>query len=264
MLDYPTFKKMAGELSGIDLSSYKSQQMDRRIHSLMQLWGVQTYDEFWKTLQTNSQKYKDFVKKLTINVSEFFRNAERFQELWDRILPDLLSKQPRVNIWSAGCSDGAEPYSVAIIVSELQAESRVRIIATDVDKAILEKALAAVYGANEVKSLPPELVGKYFDVRDNSFYLKDSIKKMVEFKAHNLLLEPFESQLDLIICRNVVIYFTEEAKAVLYRKFYEALRPGGYLMVGGTEPLLKYRQLGFENPLTSFYYKPETLLELNS
>jgi chemotaxis protein methyltransferase CheR len=257
LLDYPTFKKAAGELTGINLSSYKSQQMDRRINSLMQVWNLATYDDFLQLLKTDPLKYKEFVKKLTINVSEFFRNSERFYELWEKILPQLL-KKPQLRIWSAGCSDGAEPYSVSIILRELKVENRVRIIATDIDKVILERAQQAVYGVHEVKSLPPELLSKYFETQDNNLYvLKDSIKNMVEFRPHNLFVDDYESDLDLIICRNVVIYFTEEAKTLLYQKFLRALNPGGYLMVGGTEPLLSYRQLGFENPLTSFYKKPE-------
>ncbi len=259
MLDYPTFKQMAGELTGIDLSNYKSQQMDRRINSLMQIWGINSYDDFYETLKTNPQKYKEFVKRLTINVSEFFRNSERFFELWTHILPELLQKTPLVRIWSAGCSDGAEPYSIAIILRELQAENRAKIIATDVDKIILDKAREARYAINEIKSLPPELIQKYFN-EDNRFYvLKDEIKNKVEFRPHNLLVDPYEKNLDLIICRNVVIYFTDQAKSVLYNKFYESLKPGGYLMVGGTEPLLNYRQMGFENPMTSFYRKPNSL-----
>jgi chemotaxis protein methyltransferase CheR len=256
LLDYPTFKKKAGELTEIDFSKYKSQQMDRRINYFMQVWNLKTYDDFLEILKTNPIKYKEFVKKLTINVSEFFRNAERFQELWGTILPDLV-KRPQLRIWSAGCSDGAEPYSVAIILRELEAENRVKIIATDVDKVILEKAQDAVYGLNEVKSLPSDLLSKYFEAQDNLYFLKDSIKNMVDFRAHNLFVDDYESNLDLIICRNVVIYFTEDAKLFLYKKFFEVLNPGGFLMVGGTEPLLSYRQLGFENPLTSFYRKPK-------
>jgi chemotaxis protein methyltransferase CheR len=256
VLDYPNFKKAAGELTGINLSSYKSQQMDRRINSLMQVWNLKTYDDFLESLKTDPQKYKEFVKKLTINVSEFFRNSERFLELWENILPKLLTRQ-KLRIWSAGCSDGSEPYSLAIILRELKAENRVRIIASDVDRFILDKAQAAVYSLNELKSLPPDLLPKYFEPRDNLYFLKDSIKNMVEFRAQNLFDDGYESNLDLIICRNVVIYFTEEAKAVLYQKFLKALNPGGYLMVGGTEPILNFRQIGFENPLTSFYRKPE-------
>ncbi len=254
-MDYATFKKMAAELTQIDLSSYKSQQMDRRINSLMGIWNLKTYDEFIELIQNNPQKYKEFVKKLTINVSEFFRNAERFQELWRNILPELLNK-PQIRIWSAGCSNGAEPYSIAIILRELGAKDRAKIIATDVDRVILEKAREAVYAYNEVKSIPPDLLPRYFDEQNGLYVLKESIKDLVEFRAQNLLEEDNEGNFDLIVCRNVVIYFTEEAKRELYEKFMRALNPGGYLMVGGTEPILAYRQMGFENPLTSFYRKP--------
>ncbi len=254
-MDYATFKKMAAELTQIDLSSYKSQQMDRRINSLMSVWNLKTYDEFIELIQNNPQKYKEFVKKLTINVSEFFRNAERFQELWRNVLPELLNK-PQIRIWSAGCSNGAEPYSIAIILLELGAQDRAKIIATDVDRVILEKAKEATYAYNEVKSIPPDLLSRYFDLRDGLYILKESVKGLVEFRAQNLLVDDNEGNFDLIVCRNVVIYFTEEAKRELYEKFMGALNPGGYLMVGGTEPILAYRQMGFENPLTSFYRKP--------
>jgi chemotaxis protein methyltransferase CheR len=257
-LEYAVFKKSAGELTGIDLSSYKSQQMDRRINSLKMSWNIETYEEYLNILKTNPQKFQEFVKKLTINVSEFFRNPERFHELWQQILPEMLTySAAKLRIWSAGCSDGAEPYSVAIIAKELRVESKVQILATDVDKEILNKAKQACYGANEVKSLPPELLGKYFTCEDNLYCLKTQIKEMVEFRSHNLLLDPFETNLDLIICRNVVIYFTEEVKNTLYQKFYRSLKEGGYLLVGGTEPLLNYRQMGFESKISLFYRKAQ-------
>ncbi len=256
MLDYPEFKKLVGQLVGIDLNEYKSQQMDRRIYSLMQSWEIQDYDRYLEVLKTDPQKYKEFVKKLTINVSEFFRNPERFEELWRNILPELLKVRSKLRIWSAGCSNGAEPYSVAIIIRELGVADRVEIFGTDIDQAILAKAREGVYEFNDLKNLPPELTLKYFRIEKNRFYLNEDIKNMVDFLNHNLLKDPFLSKFDLIICRNVVIYFTEEAKKVLYRKFYDSLNPGGFLLVGGTEPILNYRQIGFISYSASFYKKP--------
>lgn len=255
-MDYEAFKKKIGELIGIDLTFYKSQQMDRRIHSLMQMWEVQTYEDYYALIKTNPQRNKEFVKKLTINVSEFYRNPDRFVELQQKILPELLNRFSTLRIWSAGCSDGSEPYSVAIIAHEMKIENRVKIIASDVDRQILEKAQLASYMPNELKNLPPGLLGKYFDANGSQFVLKHQIKNIIEFRHQNLLLDPFEAGWHLIICRNVVIYFTEEAKKMLYLKFFNALKPGGYLMVGGTEPLLNYRHLGFENITTAFYRKP--------
>jgi chemotaxis protein methyltransferase CheR len=254
-LTYQEFKEAASRLCGNDLSLYKSKQMDRRIHSLMNIWGVSDYDEYLTILQTDPQRYQEFVKKLTINVSEFFRNPDRFMELWERIMPELLKKPGKIKIWSAGCSNGSEPYSVAIILHELCASTRAEILATDIDQVVLDKAKKGVYLQNEIKSMPPDLIKKHFRQEGEAFYLKENIKERVVFKKHNLLKDPFEKDLDLIICRNVVIYFTEQAKNDLYIKFNQSLRMGGYFLVGGTEPLLYYKQLGYENVSPSFYKK---------
>lgn len=257
MLGFPEFKQQVSALCGIDLSNYKSQQMDRRINSFMGLWNVTNYDEYLSLLKQDPKVLDEFINKLTINVSEFYRNPERFEELQQRILPELLQRQSPVRIWSAGCSDGSEPYSLAIIVKELQVEQRVRIVASDIDRQIIQKAQEGLYSANEVKSMPPELVAKYFlKTGDKKYQLLDSVKKMVDFRIQNLLADSFESNLDLIVCRNVVIYFTEEAKNELYRKFVSALRPGGYILVGGTEPILQYRNFGLDHTFSSFYRKP--------
>lgn len=256
-LDFEQFKEKAAKLCNIDLASYKSRQMDRRIESLKVTWGLESYDEFYELLQKNPARFQEFVKKLTINVSEFFRNPDRFDELWNQLLPELLKRFYQVRIWSAGCSNGSEPYSLAIIMKELNIGKRVSILASDIDQAILAKAQTAIYNANEIRNLAPEMVNKYFKVDDGGFYhLNPEIKAMVDFRHHNLLQDPYPQPVELILCRNVVIYFTEEAKTELYTKFFKALSPGGYLMVGGTEPLLYYRNYGFENPFSFFYRKP--------
>lgn len=254
-LTYQTFKAEVSKLCGTNLFLYKSQQMDRRIKSLMVLWGINDYDEYFCLLQTNPQRYQEFVKKLTINVSEFFRNPDRFFELWERIMPELLKETKKIKIWSAGCSNGAEPYSFALILQELKVGRQVEILATDIDQVVLEKARQGSYLRNEVKNLPPELLVKYFQQNDERFLLNERIKEKVVFKKHNLLSEPFPQALDLISCRNVIIYFTEEVKNKLYYQFNQALRVGGYFLAGGTEPLLYYRQLGFENVAPSIYKK---------
>lgn len=255
-MDYIAFKELVGKLCGIDLSHYKSQQMDRRINALMQAWGLNSYDAYYQTLKENPGKFKEFVNKLTINVSEFFRNPERYDELWHKVLPELLSQSKKLKIWSAGCSDGCEPYTVAIILKELQAFDGSRIIATDIDREIIKKATEAVYAENELKNVPDKIREKYFSPTGLFYKLDSNLKQIVDFRHHNLLNDPYETDLDLIICRNVVIYFTEEAKNKIYERFMDSLKPGGYLLVGGTEPILQYRKLGLEHVLTSFYRKP--------
>lgn len=254
-LNYQEFKEQASLLCGIDLSLYKSQQLDRRINSLMSLWQVENYDEYLRILKTDPQRFQVFLKKLTINVSEFFRNPECYFYLWEKVIPELLQVKPNLKIWSAGCATGAEPYSVAIILKELKAFYNAEILATDVDDEVLKRAGEAVYSPNEIKSIPRELLDKYFRVEKGFYRLLPEIKNRVCFKRHNLLLDPFPAGFDLIVCRNVVIYFAEEVKNDLYYKFNRSLRFGGYLLVGGTEPLLGYKQLGFETVRYSFYKK---------
>lgn len=252
-LSYEEFKRQAAELAGVDLGAYKSQQMDRRLHSLMHSWGLSGYDEYLSTLQTDPARMSEFQKRLTINVSEFFRNPDRFVELERVILPELCKTGRRLRIWSAGCANGAEPYTLAIIMRESGYEPGAQIIGSDIDRESLRRAQAAVFNPNEVRFVPPALLGKYFTEHGGGFALQPEIRRMVEFKRHNLLHDGWERGFDLILCRNVVIYLTESAKDALYRKIHQALRPGGYLMVGGTEPMLNYRSYGLDNPISAFY-----------
>ncbi len=168
-----------------------------------------------------------------------------------------MKRSPKLNIWSAGCSIGAEPYSLSMIMKEMTPGKRHRILATDLDIEILAKAKKGVYMENEIKSLSPERRQKYFDkLPDNKYAVKEDIKSCIEFKRHNLLKDPFEKDFDLILCRNVVIYFTEEAKDQLYTRFFGALKPGGILFVGATEAILNFRKMGYTSYQPFFYQRP--------
>ena len=253
-MTYEQFKRAAGDLTGIDLSAYKNQQMDRRIHSLMNSWGMADYDMYLATLRTDKARFGEFQKKLTINVSEFFRNPERYDELARIILPEIYRADRGLRSWSAGCANGAEPYTLAILAREAGFDG-VYIRATDIDRESLRRAQTGRYTPNEVRNVPPPLLIKYFSYDGTTYNLSAEIKGMVEFRQHNLLYDHFGRGFDLILCRNVVIYLTEAAKETLYRRFCQSLRTGGYLMVGGTEPLLNFKDFGLENPLTAFYRK---------
>ncbi|VBB05323.1 mcp methyltransferase cher-type [Lucifera butyrica] len=254
--DWETFKQKFFTKSGIDLNDYKPAQMQRRITNLMNRHGVHTYMDFFGLIDKEAKLYKDFVDYLTINVTEFFRTPEKFVELETKCLPELLSKNPKLNIWSAGCSIGAEPYSLAMILNELTPQIRHRILATDLDVEMLAKAQKGIYTANELKNIAPARLNRYFKTIDSTYCINDDIKSRVEFRRHNLLLDKFEGGFDLILCRNVVIYFTEEAKDALYRRFFTALKPGGVLFVGGTEAILNFREIGFQHYMPFFYRKP--------
>ncbi len=256
--EYGKFMDAILNLTGLDLRNYKERQMRRRINGLMDLLGVESYAQYVRVLKEDPEKYDQFVKRLTINVSEFFRNPERWVDLEERFIPQLRKKQPNLKVWSAGCSNGPEPYSLAIMLADIAPQGSHRILASDVDKMVLGQAMQGEYGLQQLRYVSPERMEKYFtSLGDDRYQVKPEIKRMIQFKRQNLLTDTFEKDFDLILCRNVVIYFTEEAKHTLYQKFFQALRPGGILMVGGTEPLLKYRDYGFEAIETTFYRRPE-------
>lgn len=148
--DWELFKQKFNAKSNIDLNQYKANQMQRRITNLMTRHNVKTYMEFYALIEKDPKMFSDFVEYLTINVTEFFRTPEKFSELEQKVLPDLLSKNSRLSIWSAGCSIGAEPYSLAIILDALTPRTRHRILATDLDVEILAKAKKGVYTTNEI------------------------------------------------------------------------------------------------------------------
>jgi chemotaxis protein methyltransferase CheR len=254
--DWETFKQKFVAKSGINLNDYKPAQMQRRIGNLMNRHGANTYTDFFVMLERDPKQYKDFVDYITINVTEFFRTPEKFQELEKKVLPELLAKSAKLNIWSAGCSIGAEPYSLAMILNDITPNVKHRILATDLDVEMLAKAKQGIYTSNEFKNITSERSGKYFKQVNGNFIIGEDIKSRVEFQRHNLLLDKFENGFDLILCRNVVIYFTEEAKDALYRRFLNALKPGGVLFVGGTEAILNFREIGFAHYLPFFYRRP--------
>ena len=256
--DWEIFKKKLNAKTGIDLQLYKEAQMRRRIGNLVTRSEFKSYTEYFDHVSKNKEDFAEFIEYLTINVSEFFRNPDKFDIVEKDVIPYLLKRSPKMSIWSAGCSIGAEPYTLSIIMKELTPNVRHRILASDLDIEILAKARRGVYNEGEIKAMRPDRKQKYFTKTPDGLYsVKPEIKSAVEFKRHNLLKDPFETGFDLILCRNVVIYFTEEAKDQLYANFFKSLKPGGILFVGATEAILNYRKLGYTSYKPFFYQKPE-------
>ena len=255
-MDYEQFKSQVYKLTKIDLSSYKEKQMKRRIDSLISRHKYTSYDEYVDAIKKDSVLFEEFVNYLTINVSEFWRNPEQWDVLEKKILPELIKESNGVlRVWSAACSTGDEPYSLVMLLSRFMPLSKIKIIATDIDKQVLEKAKAGLYSQKSIAGLPEEFKEKYFTkIGLSNYQISDSVKKCVEFREHNLLNDTYPNKLDLIVCRNVLIYFTEEAKEQIYKKFNDSLRSGGYLFVGSTEQIMNYRELNYSS-CHSFFYK---------
>lgn len=255
-LEYGYLKSKILRLTKIDLDNYKSGQMRRRLQGFIDRTEGLDVGVYCKRLDRNPKLVQGLRDFLTINVSEFFRDTGPFDLLMKRVIPMLLKGGRELKIWSAGCSIGAEPYSLAMILRRLSPGVRHRILATDLDETILGKAAAGgPYMASEVKGVPRELAGKHLMADGDHFRVAEDIRRRVEFRQHDLLTAPPEFGFDLILCRNVMIYFTDEAKDHLHRGFAGALKDDGVLFLGGTEALLNFKELGLKRIHTSFYQK---------
>ena len=257
--DYEYFKKEIYKLTKIDLNAYKEKQMKRRIDTLIMRHKIRGYDNFVAKLKEDSSVLEEFVSYLTINVSEFYRNPEQWEILENQVLP-LLEQRfgSNIKIWSAACSTGDEPYTISMLFSEHMKKSDYSIYATDLDKTVLAVAKEGVYSKKSLLGLPAKYKEKYFKNQGDDDYKVDlMLKNTIKFERHNLLLDTYPKNLSLIVCRNVLIYFTEEAKAEIFKKFYDSLAPGGVLFLGATEQIMDYREIGYIRKASFFFEKPE-------
>ncbi len=256
--DYEYFKKEILALTTIDLNSYKEKQMKRRIDTLIDKHQIKGYDNYVKALRSEKELFDEFINYITINVSEFYRNPEQWKLLDEKVIPELVKKFGKnLKVWSAACSTGDEPYSLVMALSKHIPLNQIKILATDLDKQVIAKAKTGLYSEKSIVAVPDEFKKKYFTQVGPSFKIADEIKARVEFKEHNLLKDTYPTDYDLIVCRNVLIYFTEEAKDEVYRKFCKALKKGGVLFIGSTEQIIGHKDVGFERMSSFFYVKPE-------
>ena len=259
---YALVKDQIKAILSIDLDYYKDQQMRRRLDSWLVRSGAPSWEIYFHRIRgdmVESGRLRDY---LTINVSTFFRDPERWQSLKDTVLPRLLKEAPRfhphgvLRIWSAGCSIGPEPYSLAMIMAGDSPNHRHYILATDLDRGALTKAIArGPYTGEDLQHVSPVERTTFFEPDGPPYYVNKQTAKEVEFGEQNIITDPFDKDFDLIVCRNVVIYFTAETKVLLYKKFQTALRQGGVLFVGATEIIPRPQDSGLRSQGVSFYVK---------
>ncbi len=240
---------------GLDLRLYRSAQLIRRLGYFRERHGVADNRALAERLERDPVLAAKFADHLTINVTEFFRDPERFGHLRTVVIPELCAGGGAVRAWSAGCSTGAEAYSLAMLLLEAAPTAAHQVIATDIDDRMLAKATAAEYPHDETRGVPPELARRYLRVAPGGVGIAPEVRRLVRVRRHNLLTDPAPADFDLVVCRNVVIYFTAEAKAGLYDRVVGAMRRGGYLFVGATETLFQCRERGLEHTSPCFYRK---------
>jgi chemotaxis protein methyltransferase CheR len=253
--DYIAFIGNIKKKTGIDLSLYKEAQMKRRLTSLYEKKGYKSFKDYFDAIHNDNELLEEFLDRMTINVSEFYRNAQRWDVLEKKIFPKLLAQNKKLKIWSAACSTGEEPYSLAMVLSSHVPMRDIAILATDLDLGVIERAKVGLYPERALKEVPAPVVKQHFVNEGHYYQVTDEIKKTVTFKQQNLLEDRYDTGFDLIVCRNVMIYFTEEAKDQIYMNFSKSLKPGGILFVGSTEQIFNPAKYGFESEDTFFYRK---------
>lgn len=256
--EYEEFKKDVLKLTKVDLNAYKEQQMKRRILSLISKHKLPGFKEYVDALKADKDMFEEFMNYFTINVSEFYRNPDQWKMMDEQVIPELIQRFGKnLKIWSAACSTGDEPYSLVMALSRHIPLNQIRIYATDIDKQVLAKAKAGLYAEKSIASVPDDFKKKYFtDMGNKTYQISDEIKSRVTFKEHNLILNDYQKDFNYIVCRNVLIYFTEEAKDDVFKKFYQSLTPGGVLFIGSTEQITDYKDIGYIRKSSFYYEKP--------
>lgn len=256
--DYEQFKTLFNNLTNIDLNLYKEKQMKRRITSFVEKYGFSTYCSFLEEIRVNKELRNLFINYLTINVSEFYRNPVQWELFERKSIPEITRYKGNIGdirIWSSACSTGEEPYTVVMILNKFVPLEKINIIATDIDNEAMAKAKAGIYSARSLKELPAEFRDKYFNSIDSeAFQISEKVRKCVQFNQLNLLRDAYPANMDIILCRNVLIYFTEEAKDYIFAEFSKSLVKNGVLFIGSTEQIMNYQRFNYR-PLETFFYQ---------
>ena len=236
---------------GFGCASYKEKCLRRRIAVRMRARGVHTYRDYARVLDTDGGEYDRLLDALTINVTRFFRNPEAWAALDEQVLAPLLAARAPIRIWSAGCASGEETYTLAILLhrrlAALGKKARaVEIIGTDIDAASLEAAERGVYDAPALADVPADRRAAYF-AGDGPYAIIPAVRALVRLRRHDLLADPAPGgPFELIVCRNVTIYFDRRSQEALLEKFYGALAPRGVLFQGKVEMLTGPARTRFE------------------
>ena len=230
---------------GFDFTAYKRASLMRRLFKRMQAVNAGTFEDYFDYLQVHQDEFALLFNTILINVTSFFRDAEVWTMLSEDVLPTLAGQHDSIRIWSAGCASGQEPYSLAMLLAEHigmpALRDRVKIYATDVDDDALSNARTATYPARDLEDVKPEWMSRYFEHNGSGQYtVSRDLRRAVIFGRHDLLTDVPISRVDLLICRNTLMYFTADAQSKVLARFYFSLKPNGVIVLGRAEMLFNH------------------------
>ena len=243
--EYTEFQGIIRELTGITMGDSKRQLVHRRLTARLRALGLSSFRDYINYLKNgDAQELEAFTNSVTTNLTSFFRESHHFDYFANTILPEISAKKAskRLRVWSAGCSTGEEPYSIAITLKESLAnlgEWDARLLATDIDSDVLRTCRAGRYADQRVEKVPPGKLKRWFrQVDGGEFELRNDVKSLITFNQLNLMNEwPMRGKFDVIFCRNVIIYFDKPTQRVLIDRYANILENGGYLILGHSESL---------------------------
>jgi chemotaxis protein methyltransferase CheR len=253
--EYVDFCEAVRRLCSIDLLQYKRGQMERRIRTFATTRGHRGLPAYVAVLKRDREELERFLDRVTINVSQLWRHPEQFEVLRRDVLPELAGAG-RVRAWSAGCSYGAEAFTLAAVAKTAVPRATMTITGTDIDGRMVERARAGVFTAGDARSVDPGLMERWFTkLPDGGYEAREALRAMCRFEVGDLLrARPRAGAYDLVMCRNTVIYFNDEVRDALHARLVTALRPGGYLVVGATERVADPAGIGLA-PTHPFTYR---------
>jgi chemotaxis protein methyltransferase CheR len=238
--DFQKFRDLIYNESGITFTPTNRPILESRLRERLKKINVKTPDEYYKLIISDPVELKNLLDLVTTNLTKFFRNYPQFEALENFIINDLKEKKnnKHIKVWSAGCSTGEEPYSIAMVLKEkLNPDWKIEIIASDISFNALMKAKEGFYEANKIEDIPEKYLKKYMVSISNGYYIKEEIKNLIQFDYHNLKNDSGLANFDIIFCRNVIIYFDAAAQKSVIEKFYNAMTDYSYFFIGHSESL---------------------------
>ncbi len=244
--EFINYREIVYKEAGITLNDSKKALLQARLMRRMRALKFNEFSEYYEYLMENYEVEKvNFINSITTNKTEFFRESRHFDFMMEQALAGFVDMgRKEIKIWSAGCSTGEEPYTIAITLQEFfenKTKPALKILATDIDTQVLDKAMEGIYRSDLIEDIPVEILKKYFyrgkAENEGLFKVKENIKNIITFSRLNLLdnVYPMKGQFDIIFCRNVIIYFDKETQKILFKKFSNYLADHGYLFIGHSE-----------------------------
>lgn len=253
--DYLVFIAGLKSLWPVDLTQYRRGQMERRIRSFAGRRGITNLPDYLPILKADQDELHRFLDHVTINVSQLWRHPEQWKALSDEIVPELVAGTNRLRAWSAGCSYGAEAYTLSAVVRQAAPRAKVQITGTDVDRRIIDRAKQGRFTDADAREAPRDQMETWFEHEGDMWIAKPELRFGMNFELGDLLhMSVPTGSYDLIMCRNVVIYFNEDVRDSLHGRLAAALRPGGYLVIGATERVAAPGPIGLQ-PTHPFIYR---------